>query len=296
MSGMYGTVKPADITINSDVEIFYHYRPSYDSDMTDFENFKTLPSNCLNPCSALNDGETNVKISGLFNLKLPLNEFNRKGIYTIYIRPKELNINIHDIGVLAAFPDVRGVVFNLSDNGLNSFTNGDLDGYRIEFLTTDDSGNNKTSDFRIITSSNRCGVTNYVLNNTVDKGTKYIYNDAQNLVFCTVTPSLAPTFKPNNLPYIGASGVPVKLVNTKFNPVMLELEIVEHDAETISNMLEGDQLMDKDNALITVFNKNGEIYYQGEYGTYKDAYGNPLYEFKKSKDNIDFNQSFDNLE
>ena len=71
---------------------------------------------------------------------------------------------------------------------------------------------------------------------------------------------------------------------------MLELEMVEHDAETLSYMLEGNQLIDKDNALITTFNPRGEIYHQSEYGAYKDTYGNPLYEFKKVKDNIDFNQ------
>jgi hypothetical protein len=71
---------------------------------------------------------------------------------------------------------------------------------------------------------------------------------------------------------------------------------VEHDAETLSYMLEGNQLIDKDNALITTFNPKGEIYHQSEYGAYKDVYGNPLYEFKRTKDNIDFNQKLENLE
>ena len=77
---------------------------------------------------------------------------------------------------------------------------------------------------------------------------------------------------------------------------MIELEMVDHDAETISYMLEGNQLIDKDNALITTFNKYGEIYHQSEYGAYKDAYGNPLYEFKKKKDIVDNNQVLENLE
>jgi hypothetical protein len=77
---------------------------------------------------------------------------------------------------------------------------------------------------------------------------------------------------------------------------MIELEMVEHDAETISYMLEGNQLIDKDNALITTFNNNGEIYHQSEFGVYKDEYGNPAYEYRKTKDNIDFNQNLDNLE
>ena len=77
---------------------------------------------------------------------------------------------------------------------------------------------------------------------------------------------------------------------------MIELELVEHDADTITYMLEGDQLIDKDRALVTTFNERGEIYHQSEFGAYKDNYGNPLYEFKKHRDNIDFNLSLDNLE
>jgi hypothetical protein len=61
-------------------------------------------------------------------------------------------------------------------------------------------------------------------------------------------------------------------------------------------MLEGNRLVDKDKALVTTFNNKGEIYHQSEYGVYKDEYGNPLYEFVKERENIDFNQSLENLE
>jgi hypothetical protein len=291
MSGMYGTIKPADINIETDVEIFYHYRPSFNSEDSDFKNFKTLPTSVLTPCNV--GDSTTTAISGLFNIKLPLDRFGKKGIYTIYIRPKEISARILDIGTLAAFPDVRGVVLNSSD-ALSVFKTGNaLVGYRIEYLN--DEGK-KNGDFKIITSSNLCEPMSYMLNNSSEKGTKYRYTMSGRQLFCTVTPSLAPTFKPNDLPLIGASGQDIKLVNTKFNPVMLELELVEHDEETLSYMLEGDQLVDKDRALITTFNKNGEIYHQSEYGTYKDEYGTPLYEFKKEKENIDFNQSLDNIE
>lgn len=288
MSGIYGTIKPADINIDKDVEIYYYYRPSYNSEDVNFKNFKSLPTSVLNHCSS----EDNNKLSGLFNLKLPLDEFNRKGIYTIYIKPKEIEVTISDIGTLAAFPDVRGVVFKV--NELEDFkTDNSLIGYRIEYFNNNGEKNN---DFKIITSSNTVEPISYNLNNSYEKGTKYRYTNGGYQIFCTVTPSLAPTFKPNNLPLLGNSGETVKLVNTKFNPVMIELELVEHDDETISYMLEGNQLIDKDNALVTTFNDNGEIYHQSEYGVYKDSYGNPLYEFKKTRDNIDFNQNLDNLE
>lgn len=287
MSGIYGTVKPADIDIDNDVEIFYHYRPSYSIDDTDFDNFKSLSTSVLVEC---NTNDNDIPISGLFNLRLPLNEFNKKGIYTIYIRPKEISTKIHDIGVLAAFNDVRGVIFEIFDNKFKP-TNS-LSGYRIEYLNN----GKKNGEFNIITSSNLADAISYTLNNTSEKSVKYRYNTGGTKIFCTVTPSLAPTFKPNSLPYIGIPGEEVKIVNTKFNPVMIELELVEHDDETISYMLEGNQLIDKDNSLITTFNNNGEIYHQSEFGVFKDSHGNPLYEFKKMKNNIDNTQSLEDLE
>lgn len=292
MAGMYGTIKPADIDIDNDVEIFYHYRPSLNSDDTNFANFQKLEpaKSVLIPCH-VNDETNIVPISGLFNLKLPMDKFGKKGIYTIYIRPKEIKTTISDVGVLAAYQDVRGVVFK-ADTLPNFKTSNSLVGYRIEY--TDN--NQKTGDFKIITSNNLSEAISYKLNSTHDKGTKYRFTMGGNLIFCTVTPSLASTFKPNDAPSIGYSGQEVIIVNTKFNPVMLEIEMVEHDDETITYMLEGNQLIDKDRALVTTFNDRGEIYHQSEFGTYKDEYGNPLYEFKKQKDNIDFNQNMENLE
>lgn len=287
MSGMYGTVKPADINIADDVEIFYNYRASLndENNMT----FNKLNNNLLVECSE--DGG-NIPISGLFNLKLPLNIFNRKGVYTIYIKPKEINVTISDVGVLAAFPDIRGVIFN-SDGDMEVFkTNNSLVGYRIDYLNN----NKKTGKFNIITSSNLSEAIASPSYNSSDKSTKYRFTNGGNLIFCTLTPSLSSSFKPNDLPYIGTAGESVKIVNTKFNPIMLEINMVEHDEETISYMLEGNQLIDKDKGLITIFNKDGEIYHQSEYGAYKDEYGNPLYEFKKEKDNIDTSQNLNNLE
>ena len=281
MSGMYGTVKPADINIDKDVEIFYYYRPSFNSVDPDFNEFKKYdnPSAILTQCT----DEDSISISGLFNLKLPLQDFNRKGIYTIYIRPKEISVNIRDIGTLAAYSDVRGVVFDIGGvlDGLDN-TNS-LIGYRIEYFTE----GKKNGNFKIITSSNRAERISSIISTPYVGNNGYRFNDSGRLLFCTVTPSLAPTFKPNAFPQLGSTGEKVVIVNTKFNPVMIELEMVEHDEETISYMLEGNQLINKDKSIITTFNQNNEIYHQSEYGAYKDSYGNPLYEYKITKNNPD---------
>ena len=120
-------------------------------------------------------------------------------------------------------------------------------------------------------------------------------DSSSNYVFCTVSPSSSPTFKVNASPYIGESGAEVKIINTKFNPVAIEVEMTTHDADTISYMLEGDQSNDGDNAIITTYNDKHEIYHQFDYYVIKDRLGNPINKIKKQRTNIDESQSYDNV-
>ena len=118
---------------------------------------------------------------------------------------------------------------------------------------------------------------------------------SSNYLFCTVTPSSSSTFKPNVTPYIGVPGGKVALINTKFNPVMIEIEMVEHDAETLTYMIEGDQIRDRDNGIITTYNKDKEIYHQADYYTIKNSNGAALYDVKKTRENIDPSQDYGNI-
>lgn len=284
MNGTYGTIKPANIDIANDVQIFYNYKPnrSYDNDKT----FQELPvSNLLNTYS----GE-GVSIDGLYNLKLPLSLFGKKGIYTIYIKPKEMTKTIYTTGVLVDYPDIRGVIFQTNDFTENLTKNNGLAGYRIDY----DSDGEVYS--RIITSSNLCDV---VPTNGQAKYRLYDnYGDAGSsngrLIFCTVTPSSSASFTPNSLPSIGVAGETVKVVNTKFNPVMFEIEMVDHDAETLSYMIEGEQVRNLENGTFTIYNHDKEIYRQYETYTVKTQLGRPLYDIKAKKDVIDPSQNYDN--
>ena len=69
------------------------------------------------------------------------------------------------------------------------------------------------------------------------------------------------SFKSNSIPYIGKSSQRISLINTKFDAIMLEIEMVDHDLETISTMLEGDQLRNLETNTITTFNEDGGIYH-----------------------------------
>lgn len=296
-NGTYGTTKPAFIT-SKDVDIYYYYRPTRSSESPNFTSFKKLDSTLLSETTFTSTTETisdNV-LPGMYDIKLPLDIFSEKGFYTVYIKPKEIKTIIQDVSVLAAYPDVRGIILNTANiNAENAsiLNNGGLVGYRIEYFD-----NNKRQDYyRIITSNNKCEPVSQNLNDSNQKSVRYRYNDSSDLVFCTVTPSTATNFKSNALPFIGKTSQEVVLINTKFNPVMMEIEMVDHDIETVSTMLENNQLRNLDSGLITTYNDDNEIYHQTEYSTLKDSYnGKPMYDVKRKRtDNIDFTQDFNSI-
>lgn len=292
-NGTYGTRKPAQIT-SDDVDIFYHYRPSYSSDSPDFnDTFKKLEdSNILCPCEyKQEEGNTVLELPGMYNLRLPLDKFGTKGIYTIYIKPKEIRTKIIDVSTLAAYSNVRGIVIdstNIEGNG-DILNNGNLVGYRVEYF--DDLGEARTGEYRIITSNNKCEPVAQNLNDSSQKGIRYRYNDSSNLIFCTLSPSASLSYKSNSIPNIGKTNQEIVLINTKFNPISLEIEMIEHDEETISTMLEGAQVRNLNSGLITTFNKEGGIYHQAEYGNISNPSTGINHDFKLPKtDNIIFEE------
>jgi len=300
--GSYGLnvpiqIKNSDIDNLVDISFCYHETRSYDS-LSDAK-FKRLPSSVL---TLANRDETaddvDRFVEGMYNLQLPLSEFNKKGFYTVYIKPKEVKTRIMDVGSLTAFPDVRGIILDSSEIENNSLVkekllkNNELVGYRIIYL--DDNGG-RQDYYRIITSNNKCEPVVQAPSSSSDKSYTYRYEDSSSISFLTLTPSAAPMFKDNQSPYIGKVGQNILLVNTLFEPIMIDIEMTTHDADTISTMLEGSQLRDLDNGLITTFNDKNEIYHQKEVYTLKDQYsGKPVYEVAKEKKNsIDFSETIE---
>ena len=300
--GAYGTVIPilipnSDIPNMVDITYCYHETRSYDS--LSRAKFYKLNSAILTQAQREQvDDYVDDKVEGMYNLQLPLSEFNKKGFYTIFIKPKEIEAVITDVGNLTAFPNIRGLVVDTTQikNGRLSTlarSNNELVGYRIIYL--DDNGS-RQNYYRIITSNNRCEPVVQAPNSSSDKSYSYRYEDSSSLTFITVSPSTAPTFKDNALPYIGKPTQRILLVNTQFEPIQIDLEMTTHDADTISFMLENSQLRDLDNGLVTTYNDNDEIYLQSEHYTLKDNYtGRPIFEVKQNrKNNIDFSQTLDN--
>lgn len=294
-SGVYGTTIPSKIS-SSDVDIYYSYHETRNSDSVSNSTFTKLPSSILSDVLYNNESNsTDNVLEGLYNLKLPLQYFNRKGFYTVYIKPKEFAATIVDVASLTSFPNVRGIVLNSSDVEDDTLatkikTNNALVGYRVIYV----SDNGKREDyFRLITSNNKCEPVVQMSSDNTNKAYTYRYNESSTLSFITMTPSSAPSFKSNAAPYIGKPTQKIILVNTMFEPVMLDIEMTDKDVDTISYMLEGSQLRDLDNGIVTTFDNDGNIYNQREFYTLKDKYtGKPVYEVGKVRtDNIDFTQT-----
>lgn len=294
----YGTNIPinisnSDIASLVDISYCYHENRTYDS-LSD-ATFYPLESTILTQAQRDSDSGIDQVVEGMYNLQLPVSVFNRKGFYTVYIKPREIAATIADVGTLTAYPDIRGLVIDISTIGNDNIqtkaqNSNELAGYRIIYL--DDSGN-RQDYYRIITSNNRCEPVIQAPNSSSDKSYTYRYEESSNLIFVTVTPSSAPSFKTNATPYIGKPTQRILLVNTLFEPIMLDIEMTTHDADTISYMLESSQLRDLDHGLVTTYDENGNIYIQHEHYTMKDQYtGKPIYEVRENRgSNIDFSQS-----
>ena len=279
--------------MSKDVEIWYNYRPNRNTEGSGkFEKIDDVPS--ILEASKIDQKQI---LNGMFNLSLPASIFGRIGIYTIYIRPKEIEATINDVGALAAYPDIRGIVVNLNDVDDNNrllFSSDNLTGYRVEYF---DDKNQRQDYYRLITSSNLCEPISQNLTSSNMNSNGYRYNESGSLSFITLTPSTSPGFKPNANPYIGSPSQKIVITNTKFDPVCLEIEMVAHDIESIWTTLNGNTIRSLDNGIVTVYNDNGEIFTQHEFYTLKDNYNHTdKYEVKKDREgNISYNDDSDEI-
>ena len=302
-TGTYGIVRPADISPD-DVEIFYHYTPSRDS-IGNTNLIKLDANEVLIKLDNPNKTQSNITgfevFGGMYTLKLPVATFGAKGFYTIIIKPIEIRTTIVDVGVLSAYPDIKGLVFDLSNipsSFLSKFENDGLVGYRIEYLNTNTSGADAKINnfFRVITSNNRAEPVNQNLTNTNQKAIRYRFNDNSTLTFCTVSPASASNVKPNALPFIGQPNQQIILTNTFFNPIMLEVEMVQHDVETLAFAMFGNQTKSLEDGIYTIYNFNNDIYKQYNLYEIKDTFtGNPLFEVREEKTSIGFAKTFNNI-
>ena len=295
-TGTYGTIRPADVS-PADVEIILNYTPSRD-ETDNFVLTKLNSADILRPYfnSQTTGGVADVEIlGGLYNLRLPADQFNKIGIYTLFIRPAQIRTTILDCGVLSALPNVKGIIIDLNSvppEFKNKFVNQGLVGFRVEYLNSD---NTKIPNFfRLITSSFFCEPVVQNLVNTSQKAIRYRYTDnSTNLIFCTMSPSSAPTNKPNATPYIGQPNQNIIISNTFFNPITLDVEIAEHDFSTLAIALFGNQTKSIDDGVYTMYDSENNIYKQYNLYEIRDQFDALLYEVRQDRGtNIDYTKNF----
>jgi len=294
--GSYGTIRPSDVS-PEDVEILMVYTPSRDV-TNDFVLTRLDAPTILRPYfnNTETGGNTGVEVlGGLYNLTLPAGQFNALGFYTLYIRPAQIRTLITDCGVLSALPNVKGIVINLANvptQFQNNFVQQGLVGFRVEYLNPD--GSKIPNFFRVVTSSFFCEpvVTNEV--NTTQKAIRYRYvQGTSNLLFLTLSPSSSPTNNPNSTPYIGQPDQEIIISNTFFNPVTLEIEMVEYDISSLAIALYGNQTKSIDDGIYTIYDAENNIYRQYNLYEIRDQFNALLYEVRQSRGtNIDFSKNF----
>ena len=293
------TIRPSDVS-PQDVEIIMNYTPT--RDVTDqFVLTKLDAPTILKPYFANTEtgGNAGVEVlGGLYNLTLPANQFNALGIYTLYLRPAQIRTVITDCGVLSALPNVKGLVIDISNvptQYQNKFVPQGLVGFRIEYLNND--GSKIPNFFRVVTSSFYCEpvVSNEI--NTSQKSIRYRYVDGDsNLIFLTLSPSSSPTNKPNATPYIGQPDQDIIITNTFFNPISLEVEMVEYDISSLAIALYGNQTKSIDDGIYTIYDSQNNIYRQYNLYEIRDQFNALLYEVRQNRnDNIDFSKNFTNI-
>ena len=297
--GSYGTIRPSDVS-PQDVEIQMVYTPS--RDVTDNYVLTSLDAqSVLKPYfnNSETGGNAGVEVlGGLYNLTLPAQQFNALGIYTLYVRPAQIRTTITDCGVLSALPNVKGIVIDLTNVPVqyqNKFVSQGLVGFRVEYLNAD--GSKIPNFFRVVTSCFFCEpvVTNEV--NTTQKSIRYRYVDGSaNLLFLTLSPSSSPSNKPNATPFIGQPSQGIIISNTYFNPISIEVEMVEYDISSLAIALYGNQTKSIDDGIYTIYDSQNNIYRQYNLYEIRDQFNALLYEVRQSRGaNIDFSKNFTNI-
>lgn len=292
--GTYGNNRHADVNI-SDIDILYNFTPNRETESNEF--FRIDATSVLTEMEVPTDeqisGRENI-LEGIFDLKLPATIFNEIGFYNIYIKPKMINLQIVDCGVLSALPTVKGIVINVNDIDVELTENNALQGYRIEYINND--GTKLRNVVRYVVTSNKVVPVTENVGDTSQRTVRYRYDDSGSLIFLQLTPSSSSSIKPNELPFIGVANQNIKIFNTHFNSILLEIEMVENTIDTVVNLVAGEQIKDVDNGIVTHYDSDRNITKQFNlYDIKEDVTQTSLYEVKEKRENIDNSQDFNEI-
>jgi hypothetical protein len=184
---------------------------------------------------------------------------------------------------------------NVPSDARNKFVAQGLIGFRIEYLN--DNNSKIPNFFRIVTSNFFCEPVLQNLTNTAQKAIRYRYVDGEtNLMFLTLSPSSSPTNKPNATHFIGQPNQNIILTNTFFNPITIDIELVDQDISTLAIALYGNQTKSIDDGIYTMYDSSNNIYKQYNLYEIRNEFNSLLYEVRQDRgDDIDFSKNFSTI-
>lgn len=284
--GIYGTKKLADVN-SEDVDVLYAFSPSREElgEVT----FKPL-------YDSINESDLLKMIGadGMYKLRLPADVFNEIGFYSILIKPKTFQVTIRDCSYVVT-EDETGV--QLSKKGIvipaaQFRKTNSLVGWSVEYFGTD--GIKVRNLNRIITSSDL--VSPSVNTTTVNRGaTTYNLDNAGSNLFLTLSPDEGSIVSGGGAAGLGDAGQNILMSNTYFDPVSLEVEMVEHDVQTLSYALYGNTSRDNENGILTYFDENNNIYRQYNLFTQKKQFSQGSVDVRQIRTNVNLNQDFESI-
>lgn len=284
--GNYGNVRLSSCDYN-DVDILYSY--SSNRETLGDTQFKPLFNSVTN-----NEFRKMLGGDGGYKLRLPASIFNKLGFYLLLIRPKVFQTQIVDCSFVITNNDQE---IQISKKGivipkLQFQSTGSLVGYQIEYF--DNNGVKINNFHRIITSSDLVSV-NTSNNTTNASSTTYVLDPNGNQLFITLTPDEASLITSEISSDLGRAGQQILLSNTFFDPVMIEVEMVDQNIKTLSYALYGQSTRDLETGVYSIFDEAGNLYKQYNLLTRKKVFTNGNIDIKEERSNIDRSQSFFNI-
>jgi hypothetical protein len=284
--GIYGNKTLASCDFN-DVDIFYAYAPNREN-LGDTQ-FTPLYNSITN-----NEFRKLLGADGGYKLRLPASVFNKLGFYLILIKPKSFETTIVDCSFVVTNTDEE---IQISKKGivipkLQFQSTGSLIGYKIEYF--DDNGNKIKNFYRIITSSDLVSLSSNSSSSN-PSSTSYFLDPNGTQLFLTLTPDEVSLISNEQKPDLGKGGQKIIVSNTFFDPVMLEVEMVDQTIKTLSYGIFGNAIRDTSNGVFSIFDENNNLYKQYNLLVSKALFTNANLDIKEERVNINLNQNFFNV-
>ena len=284
--GVYGNKKLADVDFN-DVDIFFAFSPSREAlgDTQFVPLFNSITTNEFRKMLGADGG---------YKLRLPASAFNKLGFYLVLIKPKSFETTIVDCSFVVTNTDQE---LQISKKGivipkLQFQSTGSLIGYQIEYFN--DNGVKIKNFHRIVTSSDLVSVSSNSSSSN-PSAISYVLDPNGTQLFLTLTPDEVSLITAEQNPDLGKAGQKIMISNTFFDPVMMEVEMVDQTIKTLSYGIFGNAVRDFSNGVFSIFDENNNLYKQYNLLTTKSQFNQANLDIKEERSNINLTQNFFNL-